>query len=126
MSWGKDGVPKTSKHAPKFLQELVAKGHLRQPPVAAKSERTPQEEAALVPEKYNPGKVMAGQFWRDLDERNRSTVTKELRMVKIIGLAESEAGYKALVENVATHRRSFVALSKFSPSGKRGYAQVFA
>lgn len=124
MSWGKDGVPKTSKNAPLALQQLVDDGHFRQEPLMEKKKKTEQSTDAFVPEKFNPNKVATGQVWKDLDERNRSTVTQELRVVKVICLAESEKGYKALVENIATHNRSFVLLPNFKPRGKRGYKLV--
>ncbi len=124
MRWDKNGVPKTAKNAPPLLQELVGAGHFRQKPFVGKKKKTEKNTDDFVPEQYNPAKVLSGQIWRDLDERNRSTVTKELRLLKVICLAESEVGYKALVENMATHTRSFILLSKFKSQGKRGYKRL--
>lgn len=84
-----------------------------------------------VPEKYNPYGVEAGQVWEDLDERNAirlgthpEGLLVSLRHVRIISLAESEAGYSALVENVQKGTRSFVKLTNFRAKGKRGFRRV--
>lgn len=76
-----------------------------------------------VPAKYNPFNVEAGQVWEDLDIRNRNGAG-EFRRIKIHSFAESENGHSALVENIATGKRSFVKLASFRSAGKRGFKLI--
>lgn len=130
ITWGKDGVPVASKHAPESVKGLIANGHFRQKPL--QRVLTPRQlrskrlaEAKLVSEKDNPYGVMPDQIWEDMDLRNRSEAG-DLRKVKIIALCWSEKGHFALAENLAKQRRSFINLRQFAVRGRKGFRRIYA
>lgn len=121
MSWGRDGRPRLSKHAPAVLRSLVESGHFIQKPMPEYSapRKRPEQffrcrKSPVPPAGSNPFGVAVGEIWVDGDRRNNDHDGSPRRL-KVVAIGDTHA----VVANMTTGHRSTVKLSNFSGKPKK-------
>lgn len=121
MSWGRDGKPRLSKHAPAVLRKLVEEGHFsQQPRPEDKAPRKSPERffrckrSRVPPAGSNPFNVTLNEVWVDGDRRNHDP-SGQPRQVKVLAVGDTHA----VVENLSTGTRSTIKLINFSGKPKK-------